>query len=817
MSNVAISLSANTASYVQRLKDAKTETDRNLILMEKRIDKFARDVNNNFTSVDGSINAMLSGLTRMKGGGYVAAILALSVAFAAAASAVHELSVQSLEATKNLERYAEKANMATDEFLTMANVLKSVGLSMEQVGDIAKDMQDKLGDYITNGSGGFEDFFQIVGFTNERLAHMKTLTTEDMLTYLVSEMEKAGATSAQMSNALESVGNDLSYALPLLEKNAKGYKELSKRMKEVSKTATFSDEAKEEMNVLSASWESMWTNFGTVAANKLEGLYEGLNILIKKTNDWLLSIDKGDRVEKIRKQLSGAKGAGEYKIDFNTLTSDQIKKEVQALTAVWNELYDEIEKEKKSLNLDGMRDRRISDLTKLQHAVIDKMNAARKATEGGDSFGKWLNNINNDGDVNTKGGGNGTGTTTGVTDKQIAEQQAKVNAMFDKTTAQEIAKAKEAHNLRLMQIDKEKVSDEAKTALKFKAEKDLIDEITKIREAANARANQAELDSIDTKSIDGKLEAQELSYQMQMDALNARIRDEAIADDTAKALREKAELEHQRKLQEIRDNSRMAELEAREAFATTEAERRLISNQMELEDLELKYEAELIRLGENEEAKGALKIAYDAAVKEKLREQDEEAMMATAEMNSLVLQGFSDVFGQMESLAKEGSTAQKLIFAANKAMSIAQTAINMETNAVAAKTAVLTAGAGDPTAPARAEMAATLSRVKDSIAIGTMIGTTLGQFHSGTDEVDQTGSYVLKAGERVVQESANKDLTSYLKSNSKGSSGSNINAGLTIQGDTTISEAKLTAMMAKQRDQIARMVKLAQREDASLR
>lgn len=66
----------------------------------------------------------------------------------------------------------------------------------------------------------------------------------------------------------------------------------------------------------------------------------------------------------------------------------------------------------------------------------------------------------------------------------------------------------------------------------------------------------------------------------------------------------------------------------------------------------------------------------------------------------------------------------------------------------------------------------------------------MGQFHSGSDsvpyangEISNTGSYILKGGERVVQPEANKDLTAYLANQSQGVSGTSIDASINITGN----------------------------------
>jgi hypothetical protein len=98
-------------------------------------------------------------------------------------------------------------------------------------------------------------------------------------------------------------------------------------------------------------------------------------------------------------------------------------------------------------------------------------------------------------------------------------------------------------------------------------------------------------------------------------------------------------------------------------------------------------------------------------------------------------------------------------------------------------------------------------------------GASSGQFHGGVDELPASydnKSFVLKAGERVVQPEANKKLTSFLdnqeKSNSTGGD-ITINAPLIVQGDVSGSDAKFNEMLKKHANNVNQAVRTAQRRN----
>jgi len=100
----------------------------------------------------------------------------------------------------------------------------------------------------------------------------------------------------------------------------------------------------------------------------------------------------------------------------------------------------------------------------------------------------------------------------------------------------------------------------------------------------------------------------------------------------------------------------------------------------------------------------------------------------------------------------------------------------------------------------------------------TIAATAVGAFHGGTDSVPKTHdnqSFLLKAGERVVQPQANKDLTAFLKNGDSGS-GISISAPLTIQGNVT-DQRWFQGELVKHRQLIAASIRKAEKEKPNRR
>lgn len=126
--------------------------------------------------------------------------------------------------------------------------------------------------------------------------------------------------------------------------------------------------------------------------------------------------------------------------------------------------------------------------------------------------------------------------------------------------------------------------------------------------------------------------------------------------------------------------------------------------------------------------------------------------------NMALLSFTSDFTGQaadlMKQYAGESSAAYKIMFAASKAASIAQSIISVETAALKA--------------PAEMELwsglsMATAIRASGYASIGLMAATSIaGMAHSGIDNIPEEGTWLLDKGERVLSPRQNSDLTKFL-------------------------------------------------------
>ena len=150
---------------------------------------------------------------------------AAAAAGAAAAAALAGVIASTLETVEVLNRLAGQTGMATDELQYYAAGAKMLGVDQQELGDVFKDVQDKIGDFLDTGAGGMVDFFEqvapLVGLTAEEFRH---LGGAEALQLVYDSMEKVGLSSNQIVFQMEALASESTRLIPLLKDNGAGFK-----------------------------------------------------------------------------------------------------------------------------------------------------------------------------------------------------------------------------------------------------------------------------------------------------------------------------------------------------------------------------------------------------------------------------------------------------------------------------------------------------------------------------------------------------------------------------------------------------------------
>lgn len=152
--------------------------------------------------------------------------------FAVVQTAVTALTIKTMNAAKEIERFSTLANTSAESFQLMAAGASSFGVQQDKLADILKDVQDKVGDFLQTGGGPLKDFFEKIapkiGVTAEQF---RSLSGKDALQLYVSSLEKANLSQSEMVFYMEAIASDSTLLLPLLQDNGKAMEEFGQKAK----------------------------------------------------------------------------------------------------------------------------------------------------------------------------------------------------------------------------------------------------------------------------------------------------------------------------------------------------------------------------------------------------------------------------------------------------------------------------------------------------------------------------------------------------------------------------------------------------------
>ena len=192
------------------------ELNRSLDTAQRRLDEFERQNQNAGQGMADSIARAREQINK--------SMEAIAVSMGVATAAATLLTNSAANTAMEIQRFAAISNMSAQEFQFYAAGASAVGVNIEQLGSIFKDVQDKVGDFIKSEGGELEEFFTDiapkVGVTAEQF---RKLGSADALLLYVDSLQKAGASQAEMINYMESIADDASVLIPLLKDGGRGF------------------------------------------------------------------------------------------------------------------------------------------------------------------------------------------------------------------------------------------------------------------------------------------------------------------------------------------------------------------------------------------------------------------------------------------------------------------------------------------------------------------------------------------------------------------------------------------------------------------
>lgn len=249
-----------------------------------------------------------------------------SVAIAGAAAVgagVLAMANEYANAARELQTFASISNTTTQEFQKMAVGAETMGISSEKLADQLKDFNEKLGEFITIGSGGAVDFFEQIAIKTEGSAEgarklaleMQNLSGSQALQLYVDKLEEAGVTQQQMSFYLESMASDTTNLIPLLKDGGKGFEywaDAAERAGVIMDESAIAKaaELRVQMDLLNLQVEGAKNQFIQGLMPALVSIGDGMSNATTETN---LMADAGETLGEVFKGVA-AVGMGVYAV-----------------------------------------------------------------------------------------------------------------------------------------------------------------------------------------------------------------------------------------------------------------------------------------------------------------------------------------------------------------------------------------------------------------------------------------------------------------------------------------------------------------------
>ena len=154
----------------------------------------------------------------------------VSAGIGAVTGATAYLITQQAQQAREVEKMATVAQVSVQQIQALAYASEQYNISGESMADILKDVNDKLGDFTENEGGEFADFMTniapTVGLTIDQL---QKLSGPETLVAVKAAMDEANVPMKSQIFYLESIANDASALMPLLDNQGKKLYELTKK------------------------------------------------------------------------------------------------------------------------------------------------------------------------------------------------------------------------------------------------------------------------------------------------------------------------------------------------------------------------------------------------------------------------------------------------------------------------------------------------------------------------------------------------------------------------------------------------------------
>lgn len=142
----------------------------------------------------------------------------------AGTAAIGVMVKEQTELAGEIVKLARISNTGVVAMQKLAIAARSVGVEQDTLGDIYKDTQDKIGDFLTTGGGAMADFFDSLPPSVDLTAEaFRNLSGPESLQLYYDTLQKANLSQSEMVFYMEGIASDASLLIPLLHDGGAGF------------------------------------------------------------------------------------------------------------------------------------------------------------------------------------------------------------------------------------------------------------------------------------------------------------------------------------------------------------------------------------------------------------------------------------------------------------------------------------------------------------------------------------------------------------------------------------------------------------------
>ncbi|MBY7981359.1 hypothetical protein KW452_02300 [Vibrio fluvialis] len=230
-------MSAQVADFNIRFNTETAQFNKDVEFAKKMLRGYAKEANDaeySTSKLSKGLDVASEGFQFLKKNS-VQTVGVVSAGMGSLTAAATILIKQTAEQAREIERMSNVAQISSERIQALGYASEQYNISGDKMADILKDTNDKLGDFVANGGGEFKDFFDNVapkvGLTAQELSK---LSSPEVLVAVKKAMDEANVPMKAQITYLESIADEASALMPLLENNGKQLYELTEKYRDLN-------------------------------------------------------------------------------------------------------------------------------------------------------------------------------------------------------------------------------------------------------------------------------------------------------------------------------------------------------------------------------------------------------------------------------------------------------------------------------------------------------------------------------------------------------------------------------------------------------